>query len=435
MLQAQPVRAAQVQETFHGQEPVGSQPGQEAPLLSPEEDQDAVRGSAGPCRHAGLCKAGRCILHQVRIGNVLRKDAAHPFQDLRMDIAGALAEIRRHLALDQFTVDEMAFAVHFKDTPYMAGQGDLFTRRRRRHDGPEFLGITADREFLTFLENAVKFERIDDPFPCKPHDQAASLRPLDMFLLNQIPQEIPVIGLGNAVEIGQRKYALSQRSRRELARRSKGAHGLMVQEAEGQPVEPRRFDPVFFPVKLDQRNGLEEFPGNRGRQHGPDLRFILPDDEPHLGRHAPPARAPHALQERRDRPGCIDLERPFQPSDVDAELQGGCRHRRIQMLFVLHQFLGTFPIGRGKVAVMDQETVLLMPQLTVLAEGGGHTFTFLAGVDKDKALPAPRMFEYVPQPGICLDRCLVALHIEGGSALDIGPAVTGLGIPDIEMLH
>ena len=244
-----------------------------------------------------------------------------------VQVAGAFAKVRGNLALDLGGLDEVALVVDLLDHPYVACQGDALAHGRRLDDRAEFLRITADGILLILLEDRVELEIVDDPLACEADDEPARLGALDLVAVEQVTQQHAIVVEAHAVDRGERKHALSQRSRRELARRSKGAHGLMVQEAEGQPVEPRRFDPVFFPVKLDQRNGLEEFPGNGLGQERARLRFILPDDEPHLGRHAPPARAPHALQERRDRPGCIDLERPFQPSDVDAELQGGCRHR------------------------------------------------------------------------------------------------------------
>ena len=118
-----------------------------------------------------------------------------------------------------------------------------------------------------------------------------------MVFGNEIPEQHLVVLLSNPVEIAEPQHPVRQGRRGHFPVAGQHTHGLVVQEAVGQPVQPGRFHPSFLQIQLDQGNPLEQFPGNGGRQHGPDLRFIFPDHEPHFRGQIPPSRPPHPLEE------------------------------------------------------------------------------------------------------------------------------------------
>ena len=218
----------------------------------------------------------------------------------------------------------------------MASNGDLLPRRRRRHHGPQLLGIAAHGVLLVLLEHPVELKGAGNPLPSEPHNQPALLRPLEMVRIQQMGQQHLVVLLADPVKIRQGQHLSRQAGRRHFPVGLEYAHGLMVQQTVGQPVQPGRFHPLFFQIQLHQRNGLEQLPGNGGWQHGPDFRLVLPDYKPHLRRQVPPSRPAHPLQKRRHRPGRINLERPLQPPNIDAQLQGGGGHRSEILVVFLH---------------------------------------------------------------------------------------------------
>ena len=169
----------------------------------------------------------------------------------------------------------------------------------------------------------------------------------------------------------------------------------MVQETVRQAIKPGRLHPTAFHIQLDERDALNEFPRDDIRRHITRLRRILTHDEPHFLRLVASAGASHALEERGDGEWRVDLERAFEPADVDAQFEGRRRDGGHAAVLVLHLLFGTLPDGRRKVAVVDEEAVRLMPYLAVLAQGGGHGFGFLAGIAEYEAFAATRVFEDV----------------------------------------
>ena len=317
----------------------------------------------------------------------------------------------------------------------MPRNGQLLPHRGRRNHRTQLLRLAADGVFLAFLKHAVELEGIDDPLPRQPHDQAALFCLLNVVCGDEVPEQHPVVLLGDSVEIVQPQHPVGQRPGGQLAAGGQGGHGLMVQKAERQPVQPGRLHPPLLQIQLHQGNALQKLPGNGGGQHGPHLRLVLPDDEPHFRRKLPPAGAPHALQERGHRPGRVNLKRPLQPADINAQLQRRGGHRGHVLGIVLHDALRRLPIGGGKVAVMDEETVGFVIQLAVMAQRGGHHLAFFPGIDENQTLFAPGMLEDIPNAGVCVGGGVVGFFFQHRQCAGNLLVLCGLGVLDVEMLH
>ncbi len=103
----------------------------------------------------------------------------------------------------------------------------------------------------------------------------------------------------------------------------------------------RHDQPVQFaaPHRIEQRGALHELVARQGKQ-------------PALGDPADRVScASHALQEGAYRAGGADLADQIDVADVDAELEGGGRHQRLQ-LPALQALLGLEPPVSGETAVM-----------------------------------------------------------------------------------
>ena len=70
------------------------------------------------------------------------------------------------------------------------------------------------------------------------------------------------------------------------------------------------------------------------------------------------------------------------------------------MLLVAHEFLGRLAQRCRKIAVMDEETVGLVPALAVAAQHGAYGLCFFARVGKDQALAPAGVFKDIAHAGI-----------------------------------
>ena len=253
--------------------------------------------------------------------------------------------------------------------------------------------------------------------------------------LDEVPQKQAVIILADPVEVGQVQHLGGQSGRGQFPIGSQGAHGLMIEEAERQAVQPGRLHPFLFQIKLDQGDALQEFPRYGGRKQSPDLRLVLPHDEPHLRRLPPPAGPAHPLQEGGDGPRSVDLKGPFQLADVDSQLQGGGGDRRIDLFRIFHEHLGRLPVGGGEIPMVDEEAVRLMVQLAVMPQLIGHGLAFFPRVDEDQTFLSTRMLEDIGQAGIGGLRGLVGRLFPQVGGRGYLPASSGLLVFHIEVFH
>ena len=202
-----------------------------------------------------------------------------------------------------------------------------------------------------------------------------------------------VILLRNPVKAGERQHPGRQFSGRHLSAGGQGAHGLMVEQAVWKPLCPRRLDEAFFDIELHQCDALDQVPGDHIGEHRPRFRMLLPHYKPHFRRVAPAAGSAHALQKTRDRERRVDLKRPFQPADVDAQLQRCGGADREQRVIVLHFFLGALAIRGGEIPVVDQKALRFMIHFAVLAQALADGLALLAGVGEDQAFLPARMLK------------------------------------------
>jgi len=76
-------------------------------------------------------------------------------------------------------------------------------------------------------------------------------------------------------------------------------------------------------------------------------------------------QAPHALEEGRDRPRCVDLKGTLEPSDINAEFERRRRARCKETVLILHPRLRRLTECGGEIPVMNEETIRLMLFLTI----------------------------------------------------------------------
>ena len=68
-----------------------------------------------------LCEPCAGVAHELGLGLMLLEHALHAFPDLGVDIACAIARVRRQTSLVQGSVRQMPFPVDFLDQPVVAG--------------------------------------------------------------------------------------------------------------------------------------------------------------------------------------------------------------------------------------------------------------------------------------------------------------------------
>ena len=199
-----------------------------------------------------------------------------------------------------------------------------------------------------------------------------------MVGLEQMTQQHTEVVLCDIAEIAQRQHARCQFGWHHLTIGSQCGHGLMIKQAVGQTASARRLHPFLFQIELHQGDALQQLPGYGLRQQGTGLSGILTYHKPHLRRGTAAARTAHALQKRRHGVGCIYLKRTLQPTDIDAQFKRRSGTNRHHAVVALDNFLSTLAISSRQIAMVDEETVGLMPGLTVLAERGSDGLTLFS---------------------------------------------------------
>ena len=202
------------------------------------------------------------------------------------------------------------------------------------------------------------------------------------------------------MEIAECEHAPGKLCRREFAGAGKRRHSLVVEQAVGESIELGRLDPLFLAIELYERNALQELPRNGLGHHRARLGLFLAHDEPHLGRKIAAPRAAHSLQKGADGKRRIDLEGTLQTADIDAEFQRRGGDGCLRLLLIAHEFLGRLAQRCRKIAMVDEETVGLVPALAVAAQHGAHGLCLLARVGKDQALASAGVFKDVAHAGV-----------------------------------
>ena len=77
-----------------------------------------------------------------------------------------------------------------------------------------------------------------------------------MVDLDEVAQQHAIVIGRDAMEITECEHALGKFGRRELSGTGEGRHGLVVEQAVGQPVQPWRLGPALFQIDLYQGNAL-----------------------------------------------------------------------------------------------------------------------------------------------------------------------------------
>ena len=207
------------------------------------------------------------------------------------------------------------------------------------------------------------------------------------------------------MEIAEREHALGKFGRRELSGAGEGRHGLVIDQAVRESIELGRFDPLFLAIELYERDALQELPRNGLGHHRARLGLFLAHDEPHLGWKIAASRAAHSLQKGADGKRRVDLKRTLQTADIDTEFQRRGGDGCLCLFLVAHELFCRLTQRCRKIAVMDEETVGLVPAFTVAAQHGAHGLCLLARVGKDQALAAAGMFKDVAHAGVGVVGC------------------------------
>ena len=387
--------------------------------------QQGRRGDAGlPCHEARVLETCAGVLLQVGIVALLDEDLAHALEDARVDVARALAEVRRDLSLDLRDVHEATLVVDVVDHPDVAGDGELLPHRRRHDDRSQLLALGANGVLLALDEDAVEAVVVGHALAREAHDEATGLGALDVLVLDEVAKQRPVVVLADVGEGRQREDAASQLGGRELPLGGERRHGLVVEQAVAQAARVGRLDPAVLDVELDERDALEKLPGDGLGHHGARLGRVLAHDEPHLGGRPAPPRATHALQEARDGEGGVELEGTLQLADVDAQLERGGGAGGEGDLLVAHEVLGRLAEARREVAVVDEEAVGLAVVLAVAAQGGRDRLALLARVGEDQALATLRVLVDVADARVGVCGCRL-VHLGRDEGLDVGRLVDG----------
>ena len=181
---------------------------------------------------------------------------AHALEYVCIDVAGAVAKVCRHTALDLRGKDGVAFPVHFFDNPAVPRDGDAFAGRWRIDDRAQLGRFAADGKLLVLLEHGVELKVVDDALSRETHDEPATFGDLDMVDLDEVAQQYAIVIGRDTVEIAEREHTLSKLGRCELAGTGERRHSLVIEQAVGESIEFGRLDPLFLAIELNERDAL-----------------------------------------------------------------------------------------------------------------------------------------------------------------------------------
>ena len=256
-------------------------------------------------------------------------------------------------------------------------------------------GVAAHGVLHVLLEDGVELVGARHALAREAHDEAATLGLLDEVVSQQVAQELAEVVGAHAVEVGEREHAARELRGGEFPLGGENRERLVAEQAVRKAIEARRLHPTLLAVELDEGYALQQLPGHGLRQQRARLGLVLAHDEPHLGRALAPPRAPHALQEARDRERGVDLERPLEPADVDAQLERGRCHDGEVRRLVAHPLLGALADGRRQVAMVDEKAVVLPVELAVRPKRRADLLGFFSRVAENEALVPPRVLKDV----------------------------------------
>ena len=349
---------------------------------------------------ARLCQTGARICAQIGVIARLLENASHTLKHAGVHISRAHTKVRGDLALHLRALDEVALVIDLLDHPDGTRDCDALSHGWRLHDGSQLLGLRARRVLLVLGKRCVETEVVCHALARKAHDETARLGTLDLVGLHKVSQQSTIVICRHTMEGREGEHAARKVCGGEFTRRGKRRHGLMVEKAVGQAVQPWGLNPALLHVELHERDTLHELPRYGLGQKRPGLGLVFAHHEPHLAWLAASAGAPHALQERAHRERGINLEGPLQATDVNAELERRGSDRCEVCVLVTHELIGRLPEACREIAVVDEEAVRLPHRLAVLAQRSGDGFTLLTGVGEDQALAAARVLEDVGKAGV-----------------------------------
>ena len=181
---------------------------------------------------------------------------AHALEYVCIDVAGAVAKVCRHPALDLRGKDGVSLPVHFFDDPAMARDGDALARWWWVDNRAQLGRFAPDGKLLVLLEHGVELKVVDDALSRETHDEPATFGDLDMVDLDEVAQQYAIVIGRDTVEIAERENALSKLGRCELAGTGERRHSLVVEQTVGESIELGWLNPLFLAIELNERDAL-----------------------------------------------------------------------------------------------------------------------------------------------------------------------------------
>ena len=134
---------------------------------------------------------------EVGVITLLCEHATHALENPRVYVAGTLAKVRGHLALDLCHIDQAMTVVDLLDDPDVTGDGELLACGRRLHHCAQLLALAAHPVLLALDKDAVEAEVVAHALARESDDEATGLGPLDLLGIDEVAKQHPVVILAH----------------------------------------------------------------------------------------------------------------------------------------------------------------------------------------------------------------------------------------------
>ena len=158
----------------------------------------------------------------------------------------------------------------------------------------------------------------------------------------------------------------------------------MEKQADGELFHVLRLDEFFVDIKLNDGDPAQHVPRDELWEGSVRQGIFFAENHKHFGRGVATSAPSQPLQKTRYLGRRAELNDAFEPSDVDAELH--CHRRTCDAgQIALQPVLRFLAYRRGKIAVMNEENVVVAAQSAKLMHCCADVLRFFARIGKNYA--------------------------------------------------
>ena len=162
-----------------------------------------------PCHSDGVGNSPRLAqplyraLAQIRVFGVLLEDAAHPLENVSVDLAEIAGPRYLGFAGHEMHENETACGVDLLNLPHAPGKGKAIALRRSFRDRADLIAAGADGVIFAVLEHRKELERRDERLSAQSHKKLALLGQFKIIVAQHREKQLLVVVLCHPCERGK----------------------------------------------------------------------------------------------------------------------------------------------------------------------------------------------------------------------------------------